>query len=487
MPHQREPQAEARMVPIAPVLALPEALKDVREHGPIDAGACIRHRNDEIVRVEAKAGGDDPSAGRELHGIGEQVPEHLLDAVGINDHDGAAGENIALQPNALRLGAGPNDVERGVDDRDDVVAAAVETGLAGRDPRDVEHVRHELRKHFAVSLDHFRGTFVRALVDARRPQDARVAQDRVQRRAQLVRQVGHEFFFRSVSLFELPQHSLLLGDVARDLGRADDLSAGRMHRRHRQRHLDEAPVLPHPDGLVMIDAFPGPDLRQHFVLFTLAIRRDDAADRAADHFVRGVAEHSLGRAIPCLDDPIQVLTDDGVVGRLDDRGKPDGSKVTGGRDGTGLHNVWRLASRTIVAQARLWPRHGTSFDLHTRGGPRMRWKFTLFAVLVAFVSPATAQVQSRPTDPPLVTAANESWYMLGEPVQFAGDLYSHTGPPVFFNGNTMVRSGHYNGIPLYTDTTVEPFSVVLVPISRGLMQPYTKLRRDVAPPLMAAV
>jgi hypothetical protein len=95
-------------------------------------------------------------------------------------------------------------------------------------------------------------------------------------------------------------------------------------------------------------------------------------------------------------------------------------------------------------------------------------------------------MQSRPTDPPLVTAANESWYILGEPVQFAGDLYTLTGPPVFFNGNTMVRSGHYNGIPLYTDTTVEPFSVVLVPISRGLLQPYRKLGRDVAP-LMAAV
>jgi hypothetical protein len=117
----------------------------------------------------------------------------------------------------------------------------------------------------------------------------------------------------------------------------------------------------------------------------------------------------------------------------------------------------------------------------------MRWKFTLVAVLVAFVSPAAAQVQSRPTDPPLVTAANESWYMLGEPVQFAGELYAQAGPTVFFNGNTMVRSGHYNGVPLYTDTTVEPFSVVLVPVSRGLMQPYTKLRRDGAPPLMAAV
>jgi hypothetical protein len=117
----------------------------------------------------------------------------------------------------------------------------------------------------------------------------------------------------------------------------------------------------------------------------------------------------------------------------------------------------------------------------------MCWKFTLVAVLVAFVSPAAAQVQSRPTDPPLVTAVNESWYILGEPVQFAGELYSQAGPSVFFNGNTMVRSGHYNGIPLYTDTTVEPFSVVFVPTSRGLVQPYTKLRRDVATPLMAAV
>ena len=117
----------------------------------------------------------------------------------------------------------------------------------------------------------------------------------------------------------------------------------------------------------------------------------------------------------------------------------------------------------------------------------MRWKFTLIAVLVAFGSPATAQIQSRPTDPPLVTAANESWYLLGEPVQFAGDVYSLAGPPVFFNGNTMVRSGHYNGVPLYTDTTIEPFSMVLVPVSRGLMQPYRRLRSAAPVVIMAAV
>ena len=91
-------------------------------------------------------------------------------------------------------------------------------------------------------------------------------------------------------------------------------------------------------------------------------------------------------------------------------------------------------------------------------------------------APASAQIQSRPTDAPIVTADNESWYVNREPIQFAGDLYYPAGAAVFFNGNTMVRSGHYNGVPLYANTTLEPSSVVFVPVSRGLMQPYERLR-----------
>ena len=99
-------------------------------------------------------------------------------------------------------------------------------------------------------------------------------------------------------------------------------------------------------------------------------------------------------------------------------------------------------------------------------------------VLIALLSavPAAAQIQSRPSDPPIVTADNDQWYVRGEPVQFAGDLYYPAGPQVFFNGNHMVRSGQYNGVPLYTDTTVEPFSIVYVPLSRGLMQPFERPR-----------
>lgn len=104
--------------------------------------------------------------------------------------------------------------------------------------------------------------------------------------------------------------------------------------------------------------------------------------------------------------------------------------------------------------------------------------FRKAAVLMLLTAaPAAAQVQSRPTDPPLVTAANESWYQLREPVQFAGDIYLPAGATVFFDRNTMVRTGHYNGVPLYADTTLEPFSIVYVPISRGLMQPYERRRQ----------
>src|SRR5438552_7139877 len=102
---------------------------------------------------------------------------------------------------------------------------------------------------------------------------------------------------------------------------------------------------------------------------------------------------------------------------------------------------------------------------------------TTTVLLLLTAAPLAAQIQSRPTDPPIVTAVNESWYQLREPIQYAGDVYYPAGPTVFFNGNTMVRTGNYNGVPLYADTTLEPYNVVFVPVSRGVLQPYERRRR----------
>jgi hypothetical protein len=95
---------------------------------------------------------------------------------------------------------------------------------------------------------------------------------------------------------------------------------------------------------------------------------------------------------------------------------------------------------------------------------------------VLTTAPAWAQVASRPTEPPIVTAENDAWYRQREPVLLGGEAYYPAGATVFFNGNTMVRTGHYNGVPLYADTTLEPHSIVYVPIGGGLMQPYERIR-----------
>jgi hypothetical protein len=82
----------------------------------------------------------------------------------------------------------------------------------------------------------------------------------------------------------------------------------------------------------------------------------------------------------------------------------------------------------------------------------------------------------QPTQPPLVTADNETWYRAGDAIEWNGALYYPAGVPEAFNRYQMVRSGSYRGIPLYTDTTLEPYSIVYVPIAGGRMQPYERPR-----------
>jgi hypothetical protein len=41
----------------------------------------------------------------------------------------------------------------------------------------------------------------------------------------------------------------------------------------------------------------------------------------------------------------------------------------------------------------------------------------------------------------------------------------------------MVRTGDFRGIPLYARTTIEPYSIVFVPVAGGMMQPFER-RRD---------
>lgn len=102
--------------------------------------------------------------------------------------------------------------------------------------------------------------------------------------------------------------------------------------------------------------------------------------------------------------------------------------------------------------------------------------FALAFLALSDAAAAATQIISRPTAPPLVTAESERWYLGGEPITYSGNTYYPSGAHVHFNGNEMVRSGFFLGVPLYTRTTQEPFSIVYVPLAGGMMQPYERRR-----------
>ena len=109
----------------------------------------------------------------------------------------------------------------------------------------------------------------------------------------------------------------------------------------------------------------------------------------------------------------------------------------------------------------------------------MRTNLALAACLaVGLVGTPAAQVVYRPVPPPIVTADNADWYRFGEPITFSGSFYYPAGAIVFFDGDEMARVGDYRGIPLYTETTIEPYSIILVPLSGGLVRPYERRRTD---------
>jgi hypothetical protein len=102
--------------------------------------------------------------------------------------------------------------------------------------------------------------------------------------------------------------------------------------------------------------------------------------------------------------------------------------------------------------------------------------FAAIAAVVLVPSIVWAQATWLPTPAPAVTAENEGWYQSGDPVMFAGNIYFPTGPLIHFDANQMVRSGDFRGIPLYSLTTIEPYSKVYVPLASGLMKPYERRR-----------
>jgi len=100
---------------------------------------------------------------------------------------------------------------------------------------------------------------------------------------------------------------------------------------------------------------------------------------------------------------------------------------------------------------------------------------------------AQAQLTAAPEAARIATTGTD-WRSSGSPLLFGGSAYYPSGPTVFFDGSVMVRSGSFEGVPIYIDGTRDPSNIVFVPVAGGQMRPYERRRADqiadtiVAPP-----
>ena len=103
----------------------------------------------------------------------------------------------------------------------------------------------------------------------------------------------------------------------------------------------------------------------------------------------------------------------------------------------------------------------------------------MLTLAVLFPSLGNAQVYSLPslTRPPDVTAASAEWQINNRPILVQGLVFFPTSETRMFDSNVMIQTGVFEGVPVYSDATIEPFSLVYVPVGRASMRAYER-RRD---------
>ena len=99
------------------------------------------------------------------------------------------------------------------------------------------------------------------------------------------------------------------------------------------------------------------------------------------------------------------------------------------------------------------------------------------SLAVLFPKTGNAQVSQFRSPLPEVTAANADWQINSTPVAVDGVVYYPTRGFREFDGQVMAQVGLVEGVPIYADTTLEPYSELYVPVGGTRMRAYER-RRD---------
>jgi hypothetical protein len=75
-----------------------------------------------------------------------------------------------------------------------------------------------------------------------------------------------------------------------------------------------------------------------------------------------------------------------------------------------------------------------------------------------------------------VSAAGAEWQINSTPIVVGGLSYFATRAYRLFDGQVMSQTGLFEGVPVYSDTTIEPYSELYVPLGNGRMRVYERRR-----------
>ena len=104
------------------------------------------------------------------------------------------------------------------------------------------------------------------------------------------------------------------------------------------------------------------------------------------------------------------------------------------------------------------------------------WFGVVTTVAVLLHSVGNAQSSRVPTPPSPVSAGGAEWQMNSEPLVVGGLTYYPTRGFRLFDGQVMVQTGTYEGVPVYSDPTLEPYMEIYVPLGSGRMRVYERRR-----------
>ena len=133
MAHDPQPESQPPELPPRPAVSLAEAFEQMRSDFRLESNSRIADGQAYLLIVARKRDTNLAARRRELDRVRQQVPNHLLEAVGIDGDRPDILLELRVHGNALRFRGGDERVHRRVDERLEKRGPRRDVQLAGHD------------------------------------------------------------------------------------------------------------------------------------------------------------------------------------------------------------------------------------------------------------------------------------------------------------------------------------------------------------------